>query len=71
MYTSEKEIEAFLIEYKRSKIIIETTVRAALNRAIEFEYKFNKPFHLFTTEEALKMYESAHAVSVVSLQYTN
>lgn len=71
MYTSEKEIEDFLTEYKRSKVIIETTARAALNRAIEFEHRFNKPFYLFTTEEALKMYESAHAVSVVSLQNTN
>lgn len=71
MYTSEKEIEDFLTEYKRSKVIIETTARAALNRAIEFEHKFNKPFYLFTTEEALEMYESAHAVSVVSLQNTN
>lgn len=71
MYTSEKEIEDFLVEYKRSKVIIETTAKAALNRAIEFEYKFNKPFHLFTVEEALTMYESAHAVSVVSLQNTN
>ena len=71
MYTSEKEIEAFLTEYKRSKVIIETTARAALNRAIEFEHKFSKPFYQFTTEEALEMYESAHAVSVVSLQNTN
>lgn len=71
MYTSEKEIEAFLTEYKRSKVIIETTARAALNRAIEFERRFNKPFYLFTKEEALEMYESAHAVSVVSLQNTN
>ena len=71
MYTSEKEIEAFLTEYKRSKVIIETTARAALNRAIEFENRFNKPFYLFTKEEALEMYESAHAVSVVSLQNTN
>lgn len=71
MYTSEREVEDFLVEYKRSKVIIETTARAALNRAIEFEHRFNKPFYLFTTEEALEMYESAHAVSVVSLQNTN
>ena len=71
MHTSEKEIEDFLTEYKRSKVIIETTARATLNRAAEFEYKFNKPFYQFTTEEALEMYESAHAVSVVSLQNTN
>ena len=71
VYTSEKEVEDFLTEYKRSKVIIETTTRAALNRAIEFEERFKKPFYQFTTEEALEMYESAHAISVVSLQNTN
>ena len=71
MYTSEKEIEDFLAEYGRSRVIIETTTRAALNRAVEFEDRFNKPFYQFTTDEALEMYESAHAISVVSLQNTN
>ena len=71
MYTSEKEIEDFLAEYGRSRIIIETTTRAALNRAVEFEDRFDKPFYQFTTDEALEMYESAHAISVVSLQNTN
>ena len=71
MYTSEKEIEDFLNEYKRSKVIIETTTRAVLNRAVGFEKRFMKPFYEFTTDEALEMYESAHAVSVVSLQNTN
>lgn len=71
MYTSEKEIEDFLAEYGRSRIIIETTTRAALNRAIEFEDRFEKPFYKFTKDEALEMYESAHAISVVSLQNTN
>lgn len=71
MYTSEKEIEAFLDEYKRSKVIIETTTRAVLNRAVGFEKRFMKPFYEFTTDEALEMYESAHAVSIVSLQNTN
>ena len=71
MYTSEVEIEDFLQEYGRSKIIIETTTRATLNRAVEFEYKFNKPFYQFTTEEALEMYKSVHAISVVTLQNNN
>lgn len=71
MYTSEKEIEDFLTELQRSRVIIQTTVRAALNRAIEFEERFEKPFYQFTTDEALEMYESAHAISVVSLQNTN
>ena len=71
MYTNEREIEDFLQEYKRSKVIIETTTRAVLNRAVGFEKRFGKPFYEFTTNEALEMYESAHAVSVVSLQNTN
>ena len=71
MYTNEQEIEDFLCEYKRSKIIIETTTRATLNRAVEFEHKFNKPFYQFTTEEALEMYKSVHAISVVTLQNNN
>ena len=71
MYTSEHEIEEFIKEYRRSKVIIETTTRATLNRAVGFEHKFNKPFYQFTTEEALEMYQSAHAISVVSLQNSN
>ena len=71
VYTSEKDIDAFLTEYRRSKVIIETTIRAALNRAVEFEERFKKPFYKFTADEALEMYESAHAISVVSLQNTN
>ena len=71
MYTNEQEIEDFLQEYGRSRVIIETTTRATLNRAVEFEYKFNKPFYQFTTEEALEMYASVHAISVVTLQNNN
>ena len=71
MYTSEHEIEEFIREYGRSRVIIETTTRATLNRAVGFEHTFNKPFYQFTTEEALEMYESAHAISVVSLQNSN
>ena len=71
MYTSELELEKFLQDYKRSRVIIETTTRATLNRAAGFELKFCKPFYQFTTEEALEMYKSAHAISVVSLQNSN
>lgn len=71
MYTNEWEIEDFLKEYKRSRVIIETTVRATLNRAVEFEHRFNKPFYCFTTEEALEMYKNVHAISVVTLQNNN
>lgn len=71
MYTTEQEIEDFLQEYSRSKVVIPTTVRAVLNRAAGFEQKFEKSFCEFTTDEALEMYKSAHAVSIVSLQNTN
>ena len=71
MYTGEQEIENFLQDYKRSRVIIETTTRATLNRATGFEKKFGKPFYQFTTDEALEMYESAHAISAVSLQNSN
>lgn len=71
MYTTELEVEEFLDEYKRSRVIVETTVRASLNRAIEFEQKFQKPFYEFTTDEILEMYKSMHAISDRSLQNTN
>jgi hypothetical protein len=71
MYTTEQEIEDFIHEYGRSKIIIATSVRGILKRAQMFEYKFNKPFHRFNIEEIMEMYEEAHAISVTSLQNTN
>ena len=71
MYTTELEVEKFLDEYKRSRVIVETTVKASLNRAIEFEKKFQKPFYKFTTDEVLEMYKSTHAISDRSLQNTN
>lgn len=71
MYTTELEVERFLEEYKRSRVIVETTVRATLNRALEFEHRFNKPFHEFTVEEISKMYKSMHTISDRSLQNAN
>lgn len=71
MYTSEAQIEEFLTEYKRSRIIAETSVRAILRRAVEWENKFGKAFYDFDKEEALEMFKSAHAISVVSLQNAN
>lgn len=71
MYTSEAQIEEFLTEYKRSRIIAETSVRAILRRAVEWENKFGKAFYDFNKEEALEMFKSAHAISIVSLQNAN
>lgn len=71
MFTKELEVEKFLDEYKRSRVIIETTIRAILNRALEFEHKFQKPFYEFTIEEIMEMYKSTHAISDRSLQNMN
>lgn len=71
MYTTEQEVESFLSEYSRSRVIIEATVRATLNRALEFEKKLEKPFYEFTVDEILEMYKSTHAISDRSLQNTN
>ena len=71
MYTSEAQIEEFLTEYKRSRVIAETSVRAILRRAVEWEQKFGKAFYNYNKEEALEMFKSAHAISVVSLQNAN
>lgn len=69
--TTERQVEIFIDEYKRSRVIIEGTVRASLNRALEFERKFQKPFYKFSVDEILEMYKSMHAISDRSLQNTN
>ena len=71
MLTSEREIESFVEEYKRSKVVIEGTLRASLNRALEFEKKYQKPFYEFTIDEVLEMYKSIHSISDITLQNAN
>ena len=71
MYTTELEVESFLEEYKHSRVIIETTIRAILNRALEFERKFQKPFYMFNIEEIVEMYKTTHAISDKTLQNAN
>ena len=71
MYTTQLEVERFIDEYSRSRVIVETTVRAVLKRALEFEHKFQKSFYEFSTEEIMEMYKAAHAISDRSLQNTN
>lgn len=71
MLTTEREVEKFLEEYKHSRVFIESTVRAILNRALEYERKFQKPFYMFDIEEVIKMYEATHTVSDKTLQNTN
>ena len=71
MLTTTREVESFLEEYGRSRVIVEATVRALLNRALEFERKFQKPFYEFTIDEILEMYKSTHTISDRTLQNTN
>ena len=71
MFTTETQINEFISEYKRSRVIAETSVKAVLKRAIEWEDKHNKAFYEFDKAEALEMFKSAHAISVVSLQNAN
>lgn len=71
LYTTETQLEGFISEYKRSRVVAETSVRAILKRAIEWENKFNKAFYDYNKEEALEMFKSAHAISIVSLQNAN
>lgn len=61
----------FLVDYGRSRMITETSVRAVLKRALDFEQKFQKPFYMFTTNEILEMYKSYHTISDRSLQNFN
>lgn len=71
MFTTELEVERFLDEYRRSKVFIETTAKATLNRALEFEQKYHKPFYVFNFNEVIEMFKSARAISIVSLQNAN
>lgn len=71
MYTTEVQIEDFINEYRRSRIIAETTVRAVLKRALEYEDVYKKHFYDFTESEILSMFTDAHVISDMSLQNWN
>ena len=45
MRTTEQKIQEFIQEYKRSRVIIETSVKAVLKRALEFEEIYDKVFY--------------------------
>lgn len=71
MYTTEVQIEDFINEYRRSRIIAETTVRAVLKRALAYEDIYKKHFYDFTESEILSMFTDAHVISDMSLQNWN
>lgn len=71
MLTETRQVEEFINDYQRSRVVAIASVRAALNRALEFEKKFEKPFYEFTTDEVSEMYRSIDAISIRSLQNIN
>ena len=54
MFTTEAQIEGFISEYKRSRVVAETSVRAILKRAVEWERRLHKAFYDYNKEEALE-----------------
>ena len=55
----------------RSRVVAEASTRATLNRALEYEQKFQKPFYEFTEDEIKVMYKAVDAISIRSLQNIN
>lgn len=71
MLTKTSQIEEFIKDYQRSRVVAIASVRATLNRALEFEKKFNKAFYAFTEDEVIEMYKAVDAISIRSLQNIN
>lgn len=71
MLTKASQIEEFIKDYQRSRVIAIASVRATMNRALEFEKKFNKAFYEFTKDEVIEMYKAVDAISARSLQNLN
>ena len=71
MLTKTRQVEEFIEDYQRSRVVAIPSVRAALNRALEFEKKFQKVFYEFTEDEVIEMYKTVDAISVRSLQNIN
>ena len=71
MYTTESQVEEFLREYFRSRVVSATMVRAVMKRALDNEAVFKKPFYEFSKENILKMYTAANVKSNRTLQNWN
>lgn len=71
MLTKTNIVEEFIKDYQRSRVVAITSVRATMNRALEFEKRFNKAFYEFTEDEVVEMYKSVDAISARSLQNIN
>ena len=71
MLTKTSQVEEFIKDYQRSRVVAIASVRATMNRALEFEKKFNKAFYKFTEDEVIEMYKAVDAISARSLQNLN
>lgn len=71
MLTKTSQVEEFINDYQRSRVVAIASVRATLNRALSFEKKFNKAFYRFTEDEVIEMYKTVDAISIRSLQNIN
>lgn len=71
MLTKTSQVEEFIKDYQRSRVVAIASVRATLNRALEFEKKFSKAFYEFTKDEVVEMYKAVDAISIRSLQNIN
>ena len=71
MLTKTNIVEEFIKDYQRSRVVAIASVRATMNRALEFEKKFNKAFYEFTEDEVIEMYKEVDAISIRSLQNIN
>lgn len=71
MLTNQNTVEEFIKEYQRSRVVAIASVRATLNRALEFEKQFSKAFYEFTEDEVVAMYKEVNAISIRSLQNLN
>lgn len=71
MYTNDENINDFINEYLRSRVISKTSVFSTIKRALEYEDIINKHFFEFSEGEILEMFKDANSRSVVSLQNQN
>jgi hypothetical protein len=71
LLTKTNQVEEFINDYQRSRVIAIASVRATLNRALEFEKKFQKAFYEFSKDEVIEMYKTINAISARSIQNIN
>lgn len=70
-YTTQQQVERFINEYMSSRVVVEASVRAILNRALGYEAAFKKPFYDFTQDEVLQMFKESHTISITAIQSAN